>query len=176
MKQLNEEKINKIRKNPKRYNWKKLCQEYILSEEFLAEFSSYVDWMTISFHQGLSENFIYNNRHDLRFYVLFYSQNKISEDLINLILKDTTFNTKDWMNLTFFYKLTENFILNHMDEIYWDNFFEKRDPLELSKKFLIDGGAKLRRKFNKYNYYMILKALNHHGLLKPPEYFNLNNP
>ena len=43
---------------------------------------------------------------------------KISEDFIEKILKDTKFIQADWINLIYFYKMSENFIKNHIDKIF----------------------------------------------------------
>jgi len=169
MKTLTEEKINKIRKYPKKYNWYKLCKEYKLEEKFLIEFQNYVEWNTICVNQNLSFDFIYKFRHMINFFTICYNKNfKLTEKEIEIILIDTKLTRADWTNFSFYYKLSENFINKYKDKVYWANLFEQRSFEDFSKDFMDKNYQFLHRstmKNEKFNTF-----LKEHGYLKPPNY------
>lgn len=91
---MNNKYINKIRKNPKKFNWDEISADNILSEEFIEEFQDYVDWTHISLYQKLSEDFI------IKF-----------QDKVN------------WVNICLMQNLSENFIRNFKHKVFWHNIF-----------------------------------------------------
>ena len=56
--ELSQEQIQDIRKNPNKQDWLDISHKYILSEDFITEFQNKVDWYTICAFQKLSKEFI----------------------------------------------------------------------------------------------------------------------
>lgn len=46
--------IDQIRKNPKDQDWTRICYDEPLSEDFIREFYSYINWDLIIFNSNLS--------------------------------------------------------------------------------------------------------------------------
>jgi hypothetical protein len=80
MKELCQEEIEDIRKNPWRYSWWQLCYNYLLTENFITEFQFLVDWELISLFQNLSKEFIIEFIDRIDFYYIIDNEN-ISQEI-----------------------------------------------------------------------------------------------
>ena len=95
------------------YDWKNICKNKQLSENFIREFQDKVDWLYISVYQKLSEDFIREFQYKVNWYRITINQ-KLSEKFIREFQ-----NKVDWDNISKYQKLSEDFIREFKDKIYW---------------------------------------------------------
>jgi intein-encoded DNA endonuclease-like protein len=73
--------IQEIRNNPDKVDWIHISIHQKLSEDFIREFQDKVNWNCISYNQKLSENFIREFQDEVYWYCISEKQ-KLSEDFI----------------------------------------------------------------------------------------------
>ena len=95
-------------------DWKNICKNKQLSENFIREFQDKVDWLYISVYQKLSEDFIREFQYKVNWYRITINQ-KLSEKFIREFQ-----NKVDWDNISKYQKLSEDFIREFKDKVYWD--------------------------------------------------------
>jgi len=72
--------LEEIRDDPGKMDWRDLCQEQNLSEDFIKEFQNYLDWWTICFFQNLSKEFIIEFFDKIKFQAIIRN-NMISDEV-----------------------------------------------------------------------------------------------
>lgn len=76
MKELTQEEIENIRKDPKNLDWFGLCYDRKLSENFIKEFKNKICWPVVSMCQTLSEDFIREFQDQVNWYFIFHRQSR----------------------------------------------------------------------------------------------------
>lgn len=109
-------------KNNSEINWRRLCIDHKLSEEFIETFDNYVDWTTVIRYQNLSEDFIRKYLDDKMFWPFTSQFQSLSENFIREF-KDEV----DWWNISENQILSWDFILEFEDKVNW-NWISRHQP------------------------------------------------
>ena len=99
---------------------------------------NYQDWMAVSRHRGLSEDFIREFADKVDWYIVSRYQ-YLSEDFIREF-KDRV----DWACISVYQHLSEDFIREFVAEVYWDLISKYQ---QLSKDFIAEFKDKLSEEF-----------------------------
>lgn len=108
-------------------NWVDVSSHRYLSEDFIREFKEEVDWRRISAYQKLSEDFIREFKDKVVWLWIVINQN-LSEDFIREF-KDRV----GWVVVSAYQKLSEDFIREFKDKVSW---FEISTSQKLSEDFI----------------------------------------
>ena len=108
-------------------NWVMLSTHKGLTEDFIREFADFVDWEWISAYQNLSEDFIREFKDKVDVFYISRLQH-LSEDFIREFADKV-----DWYWISMRYQLSENFIREFKDKVYWNTVSTYQ---RLSKEFI----------------------------------------
>jgi hypothetical protein len=120
-KKYSEEEIRKVINQSSKDDWIYISLHQKLSEDFIREFQNKVDWMDISWNQTLSEDFI-----------------REFQDKVN------------WRNISLKQTLSENFIREFQGKLNWQNI-RWNEKLQVSDKFC----EEFDKKIGYYNRWII---------------------
>lgn len=99
-----------------------ICEQEKLTEEFMDEYSKYLDWYLLSRYQDMSEKFIEKHLNEVKWNSIL-SRNMISEGFIRKYADDL-----NWTALTgSAMKFSTNFIREFEDKIDFNRFFYQRE-------------------------------------------------
>ena len=109
------------------YDWLSVSAHKFLTEDFIREFADKVDWINISRYQQLSEDFIreFSSRVDWDY---ISTHQRLSENFIREFADKV-----DWINTSLFHQLSEGFIREFADKVDWINISIHQ---QLSEEFI----------------------------------------
>lgn len=101
------------------WNWLDVCITQTLSEQFILDFEEHLDIATVSIHQNLSTEFLYQNAVRMRmdFTVLGQFQ-RLSEEFIRDFKEEF-----DWRKLSLCQDLSDQFIIEMSEYVDFDTLF-----------------------------------------------------
>ena len=109
-------------------NWCSISERLYLSEEFMEEFSEYLEWNAIAVRQKLTERFIYKYGNELDWGLISQYQT-LSEKFMSNNSEDL-----NWASLCYNQKMSDDFIIKHQKDIDWEALLDSiasysRNPL-----------------------------------------------
>lgn len=141
------------------YSWKAVIAFRDLSEEFMEEYSNYLDWNGLSYHQKMSEDFIEKHIDKINPHQLIgWKKNMSEKHLRGLIFNSNKEIAHEWSNGSKQDIRTIDFLREFRDKIDWDTYIIqhniKQYPPNFYKEFtnklhfdMLEGCVKMDEQF-----------------------------
>ena len=110
-------------------NWASICENNVLTTEFIDEFADYIQWNAVLFHQQVSEDIIFKYGNEMDWSVISEHQ-FLSEEFMNENEEDL-----DWNLLCYKQEMSTDFIRKHQQDLDWEALLDScalgiRKPLD----------------------------------------------
>lgn len=142
-----------IKEHCSQLNWYNICQCQRMSESFIEEMKDYVNWGNVSSYQTLSETFIETYKENVLWVGISRNQ-KLSEDFIRKYKQEVY-----WYYIFENQILSEAFIKEHLEYVYEEFLCVKSvtSKQKLSYEFVVEHAEKLPLLFLKQNPHIVFK-------------------